>query len=328
MRRLCNLTVRRGAGRASGRRGGDADRPRLVLRAVRFYRADQDLTRVKGIVQIPYSAGPADRAGWATPTPSPSAWRMRAGWSSTTQSWQTKVCGRGRRPKTPTPSRSSTSRWPRAPTGSKWRWAIRPADGRPRKTVNLEALGKTARASDLLASPAIRLAAANDTVPKPGEFRAGNNLVTAAARVVLTPLRSHVYYLMEAYAPSEQGGKMGVAIRDSAGKRDRGDTAARRDRRAGRQHAEGSARPDRPSARRLHHDVDAPARAARPSSGRPRSPWRGLTQTLVRDSAAGTRPGSPTRATSPPWRAEQLDQAKEPLAYVAKAASCPPGTRT
>src|SRR5215212_6802855 len=36
--------------------------PGLVLRAVRFYRADQDRTRVKGLVQIPFSllqpAGP------------------------------------------------------------------------------------------------------------------------------------------------------------------------------------------------------------------------------------------------------------------------------
>ena len=54
--------------------------------------------------------------------------------------------------------------------------------------------------------------------PRPGEFRAGNNLIIAAAEVTLTPLRPKLFYLMEAYAPTEQAAKMGVAIRDSAGK--------------------------------------------------------------------------------------------------------------
>ena len=36
--------------------------------------------------------------------------------------------------------------------------------------------------------------------------------------VLLTPIRSQLYYLMEAYAPTEQGGRMVVSIRDSAGR--------------------------------------------------------------------------------------------------------------
>jgi hypothetical protein len=39
----------------------------VVLRAVRFYRADQDRTRVKGLVQIPLSfLQPAGQGGQAT----------------------------------------------------------------------------------------------------------------------------------------------------------------------------------------------------------------------------------------------------------------------
>ena len=37
--------------------------PGVVFRAVRFYRADQDRTRVKGLVQIPFSLLPAARRG-------------------------------------------------------------------------------------------------------------------------------------------------------------------------------------------------------------------------------------------------------------------------
>jgi GWxTD domain-containing protein len=55
-------------------------------------------------------------------------------------------------------------------------------------------------------------------VPRPGEFMTGNNLVTAAAQVVLTPLRANVYYLLEAYSDAGGQGTMSVEIRDSSGK--------------------------------------------------------------------------------------------------------------
>jgi GWxTD domain-containing protein len=71
-------------------------------------------------------------------------------------------------------------------------------------------------ASDLLLAPGIRVAPATDTVPQPGEFRSGQYLVTAAARVRLTPLQTKVYYLLEAYADSDQSGTLSVSIRDSS----------------------------------------------------------------------------------------------------------------
>ena len=84
--------------------------------------------------------------------------------------------------------------------------------------TDLQALSDSSVASDLLIAPEMRLATANDTVPRPGEFRTGNNLVTATARVLLTPLRATVFYLLEAYAERGAERHAGVAIRDSAGK--------------------------------------------------------------------------------------------------------------
>jgi GWxTD domain-containing protein len=84
--------------------------------------------------------------------------------------------------------------------------------------IDVQALSKADGASDLLVAPEMRLATADDTVPRPGEFRTGNNLVTAAAEVVLTPLRAKVYYLLEAYSDAGGNGTMSVELRDSTGK--------------------------------------------------------------------------------------------------------------
>ena len=189
--------------------------PELVLRAVRFYRADQDLTRVKGIVQIPYAL--VRRVGHDSAYTVSVKVADSSGLTLYRQSWETKVQTAG------APEDAYAVEiidFTVAPGSYRLEVAVGDsASGRQaRQALKVEALGKSAKASDLLASPAIRVAAANDTIPKPGEFRAGTNLVTAAAQVMLTPLRSQLYYLMEAYAPAEQAGKMGVAIRDSTGR--------------------------------------------------------------------------------------------------------------
>lgn len=74
--------------------------------------------------------------------------------------------------------------------------------------------------SDLLLASAMRIADANDTVPAPGELRRGNTLMTAAATLRLTPLRTSAFYLLEAYNPgaTDLSGTMGVAIDDASGK--------------------------------------------------------------------------------------------------------------
>jgi GWxTD domain-containing protein len=84
--------------------------------------------------------------------------------------------------------------------------------------VDLEGFATAPAASDLLLSPQIRPTAAGDTVPRPAELRWGHMLVTAAARLDLTPLRSTAYYLLEAYSLKEASGTMRMRVADSAGK--------------------------------------------------------------------------------------------------------------
>ena len=84
--------------------------------------------------------------------------------------------------------------------------------------MNIEGFASTPAASDLLLSPKIRPATADDTVPQPAELRWGKMLVTAAARLQLTPLRSTVYYLLEAYSEQAASGTMELKVVDSAGK--------------------------------------------------------------------------------------------------------------
>jgi GWxTD domain-containing protein len=187
----------------------------VVLRAVRFYRADQDRTRVKGLVQIPLSAlQPIRPGGEASYTVSVRV-ADSTGLALYTQSWQSRARNIGE-------SNAYTVEivdFAIAP--GKYRFEVVVQDSASGKkltsSTDLQALSDSTVASDLLIAPDMRLATENDTVPRPGEFRTGNNLVTATAQVLLTPLRATVFYLLEAYAEREAEGTLSVAIRDSAG---------------------------------------------------------------------------------------------------------------
>jgi GWxTD domain-containing protein len=188
----------------------------VVLRAVRFYRADQDRTRVKGLVQIPLAfLQPGGKGGQASYTV---AVRVAdsTGLALYQQSWQSHA----------TPVQDSNAYTVEivdfAVAPGKYRFEVAVEDSASGRKLtsatDLQALSDSSVASDLLIAPEMRLATANDTVPRPGEFRTGNNLVTATARVLLTPLRATVFYLLEAYAEREADGTLSVAIRDSTGR--------------------------------------------------------------------------------------------------------------
>jgi GWxTD domain-containing protein len=188
----------------------------VVLRAVRFYRADQDRTRVKGLVQIPLtflqSPGQGKPASYAVSVKVADS----TGLALYQQSWQNHAMAVN------DSSAFTVEIVDFAVAPGKYRFEVTVQDsvsGRKLSSATeLQALSDSSFASDLLIAPEIRLATANDTVPRPGEFRTGNNLVTATARVLLTPLRATVFYLLEAYAGKEADGTLSVAIRDSAGK--------------------------------------------------------------------------------------------------------------
>lgn len=83
--------------------------------------------------------------------------------------------------------------------------------------MSLEAFSTSPVASDLLLSPEMRLVTEADSVPGPGQIRLGNTLVMTTVELVLTPLRTKAYYLLEAYADEEASGTMAVAIMTEAG---------------------------------------------------------------------------------------------------------------
>src|SRR3954469_18987921 len=190
--------------------------PGVVLRAVRFYRADQDRTRVKGLVQIPFALLQPARPGGQ------SSYTVTVQVADSTnlalykQAWQSHARNAG------DADAYTVEIVDFAVAPGKYRFQVTVQDsvsGRSMSSATeLQALSDSSVASDLLIAPEMRLATADDTVPRPGEFRTGNNLVTATARVLLTPLRAKVFYLLEAYTNQDGEGLLSVAIRDSAGK--------------------------------------------------------------------------------------------------------------
>ena len=84
-------------------------------------------------------------------------------------------------------------------------------------STDVEAWSDAPRASDLMLSPQMRLVTDSDTMPKLGERRWGNTMVTQALRLRLTPDRAKAYYMLEAYAATPDSGTMQVKVTDSTG---------------------------------------------------------------------------------------------------------------
>ena len=191
----------------------------VAVRAIRFYRADHDRTHIKGLVDIPIAA--------AVPTAATSmSYTVEVKVTDSTgltlhqQSWRSRapIPPAG----VPTTEAFVVEIVDFAIAPGRYRLEVAVTDsvsGQSTATaVELTALTRDDPVSDLLTAPAIRAVAPDDTVPRPGEFRAGNNLVTATARVRLTPLRPKVFYLLEAYSDSGTTGTMSVVVQDSTGK--------------------------------------------------------------------------------------------------------------
>jgi GWxTD domain-containing protein len=189
----------------------------LVVRAVRFYRAEQKQTRVKGLVQIPLSAISAPEGS------GPSSYTVTVRVADSTgltlyqQSWRSRVIVGAS-----TPDAYTVEIIDFAIAPGEYRLEVGVQDsisGRQMSaSTEIDALSDTSQASDLLIAPQMRLVSAADTLPKPGEFRAGSSLVTAAAQVIVTPIRTKVFYLLEAYSDRETKGTMAVSVVDSGGK--------------------------------------------------------------------------------------------------------------
>jgi GWxTD domain-containing protein len=193
-----------------------AQQSALVMRAVRFYRAEMNRTRVKGLVQIPLSMlEPVGSSGGRSYSV---AVRVSdsTGLTLYQQAWESHAEAV---PGTPDAYTVEIVDFATAP--GRYRLDVSVQDSvsgkRQSSSLDLRALSDTSVASDLLIAPKMRLAVAEDTVPNPGEFRAGNSLVVAAARVILTPLQAKVFYLLEAYGDKARTGSLSVVVKDSTG---------------------------------------------------------------------------------------------------------------
>ena len=287
----------------------------LTVRAVRFYRAELKQTRVKGLVQIPLAA--------IAPVPGESEGSYAVGVrvaDSTGltlfhQDWVNHVrSGAG------AADQYAVEIIDFAVSPGQYRFEVNVQDsvsGRKLSSaVDLEALSDTSSASDLLISPGMRVPVDSEAGPRPGEFRTGNNLITAAAEVTITPLRPKVFYLLEAYSPSEDKGTLSVMVADTAGKKLLQTTALPITVAAGGSILKGqvdlTGLP--PGAFTLTAEMKLQDRIVRRSGDFVMAP---LEETLARDSARRAVSRVSDEGYFAEMTTDQLEQAKAPLIYIA-----------
>jgi GWxTD domain-containing protein len=290
----------------------------LTVRAVRFYRAEQHQTRVKGLVQIPLAAiapMPGDEGAGSYGV----AVRVAdsTGLTLFHQDWVNHVrSGAG------APDQYTVEIIDFAVAPGQYRFEVNVQDsvsGRKLSSaVDIEALSDTSHASDLLISPEMRVPTDSEAGPRPGEFRTGNNLITAVAEVTVTPLRPKVFYLLEAYSPSEDKGTLSLTVADTAGAKLLETKAVPITVSAGGSILKGqvdlTGLP--PGAFALTAEMKLQSRVVRRSGEFVMAP---LDVTLARDTARR----AVARVTDEGYFAEmnpaQLEQAKAPLVYIANA---------
>jgi GWxTD domain-containing protein len=192
--------------------------PAPLVRAYRFYRAEGNQTRVTAFVEVPYALleaagdGPNAALRWAV--------GVRITDQSGQQLYQSAWPGKARAElKAAQASAMEMLDFSLAPGRYQLEVAVEDSVSGRRlvSSTPIEAYSGPPAVSDLMLSPAMRLATGTDTIPRQGERRWGNTLVTASTRLRLTPVRSKAYYLLEAYSAQDQRGTMQVSVMDTTG---------------------------------------------------------------------------------------------------------------
>jgi len=192
----------------------------MAVRAVRFYRAETRQTLIKAFVQIPYTlfsgdagAGSNDQVTYSVTVKVSDS----TGLGLLQESWTNHILRAIARPGV---VGLEMLEFPVLPGSYVLDVTVEDSvTGRKAfAKATIEGFRSPPPVSDLLLSPEIRMAAPGDTVPQPGELRIGNALVTGAVELQLTPLRSQVFYLIEAYSENAASGTLSAAIRDGTGK--------------------------------------------------------------------------------------------------------------
>jgi len=191
----------------------------LAVNAVRFYRPDVHQTQVKVFIQIPYT--------FLEPVPWSSDGRMTyhvgvkvrdsTGLELVQNAWDGHAPAAARNP-----GASALEILDFALVPGRYQLRVDVTDslsGRKLASdVTLEGFRQDPDLSDLLLAPKIRQAGPEDTLPGTGEIRKGSLLITGSAELLLTPLRTKAFYLLETYNPEQDSAKLAVTVKDSTGK--------------------------------------------------------------------------------------------------------------
>jgi GWxTD domain-containing protein len=191
----------------------------LTVNAVRFYRPQLRQTQVKAFVQIPYSvlAPTTDGSEGQLAYQVTVKVRDSTGLELTQDAWTGHAPAAARQS-----GASSLEILDFALAPGLYRLEVAVVDSltgrRLASDLALEGFRGGTDVSDLLLTPHIRAAEAQDTVPMPGEIRKGNLLITGAAELILTPLRSKAHYLLETYNSEVDTAQLTVVVHDSSDK--------------------------------------------------------------------------------------------------------------
>lgn len=190
----------------------------VKVSAVRFYDAGSGLTQVRAFIQVPLDAlvPSGDGANAVVSYRVGIHLKDSTGATISEDAW-------------PAQQVSANLREPGVTSVKSLEFVLRPGRYRLEVTVqdsvsgvtltagsDLTAYSEPPRASDLVLAPGMRAVTTTDSALQGTEWRNGSLLVTSAAELVLTPLRSKAFYLLEAYSATPDSGTMTVRIRDSA----------------------------------------------------------------------------------------------------------------
>lgn len=185
----------------------------VAVRAVRFYRADGNQTKVRAFVQVPLDLMQPSVMGPDGVMSYRIAFVVRDsnGLKLLEDSWPQQHVRAGLRE-------------PGAFTVNMMEFHVLPGRYELEVTVEDSVSGRTSRAvedirgyadeplaSDLLLSPQIR-AVTGDSMPSGSEWRAGQLMITSIADLRLTPFHASLYYFLEAYSDGQASGMMKVSV--------------------------------------------------------------------------------------------------------------------
>jgi GWxTD domain-containing protein len=188
----------------------------LTVRAFRFYRPDAGETLVTGLIEIPYGlltpSGAGHRSGEVSVVV-----RDSAGLELNRSAWP--VAAAASMPDSAA-SLLEIVEFKLHPGRYDLDVAVLDSStGRSTtQTVSITAFPAPPEASDIVLAPSIRLVGGADTALAPGERRWGGVVLTPTPHLVLTPVRSKAFYMLEVYPAHDTTVTMTAAVIDSAGR--------------------------------------------------------------------------------------------------------------